>query len=146
MEHRALKLIQDECYLILSVAAPPEIRPRIGGSETRIVQFAFIEAGFYLDLPDTTLMIDEAKLLVAERPGFGYALQRTRKTLGERRFDPVQRRYQYAHHKTAAHRTAAEDTAYVFFDLWQTPLDAYIDVTAATFEGNRRWETDFSLG
>ena len=142
MQHRTLDLEKKaDSFLVFSVKAPPEVRPRIGGAENRIVQFAFTENGFYLDLPDTTLTLDEAKLAVAERPGFGFALNKSKKRLGERQFDPVQRQYQYAQH-----RIAAEDAAYVFFDLWKAPLDAYIMVSAATFETSHRWETDFSLG
>jgi hypothetical protein len=39
----------------------------------------------------------------------------------------------------------ADDAAYVFFDLWQTPLDARIKVRAAAFEVTRRWERGFSM-
>lgn len=100
-----------------------------------------MDSGFYLDLPDTTLTPDEAKRAVAERPGFGFALNNPQKRLGERQYDPVQRQYQYAEQ-----RTAAEDAAYVFFDLWATPLNAWIKVQASAFEGNPRWERGFSMG
>jgi hypothetical protein len=141
MEHRTLRLVESDCFLVFSVPAPRAVRPRIGGSKTRIVQFAFMESGFYLALPDTTLTPEEAKRAVAERPGFGYALDNPQKRLGERQFDPVQRQYGYADK-----RAAAEDAAYVFFDLWQIPLDAWIKVQAAAFEVSRRWERDFSMG
>jgi hypothetical protein len=140
MEHRALRLVKSDCFLVFSVPAPREIRPNIGGSENRIVQFAFMEGGFYLDLPDTTLTLGEAKRAVAERPGFAHALNRTQKRLGERQFDPVQRQYLYSQQ-----RAAAEDAAYVVFDLWQTPLDAWIKVEASAFEGEDRWERGFSM-
>lgn len=141
MEHRTLHVVKSDCFIVFAVPAPREIQPRIGGSETRIVQFAFMENGFYLDLPDTTLTLEEAKRTVAERPGFGFALNNPQKRLGERQYDPVQRQYQYAEK-----RTASEDAAYVFFDLWQTPLDAWIDVDASAFEVERRWEQNFSMG
>lgn len=140
MEHRALRLVKSDCFVVFSVPVPREIRPRIGGSKSRIVQFAFMESGFYLDLPDTALTPEEAKQAIAERPGFEFALVRTQKRLGERQFDPVQRQYQYSEQ-----RAAAEDAAYVFFDLWQIPLDAWIKVKASAFEVARRWERGFSM-
>lgn len=141
MEHRTLGVMKSDCFVVFSVPAPREIQPRIGGSKTRIVQFAFMESGFYLDLPDTTLTPEEAKRAVAERPGFGFALNNPQKRLGERQYDPVQRQYQYTEQ-----RAAAEDVAYVFFDLWQTPLDAWIEVDASAFEVGRHWEKGFSMG
>lgn len=140
MEHRTLRLLESNCFLIFKVPAPREIRRRIGDAKSRIVQFAFMESGFYLDLPDTTLTPEEAKQAVAERPGFAFALYNEKKRLGERQFDPVQRKYQYE-----SKRVAAEDTAYVFFDLWQTPLDAWIEVKSGAFDESNHWERDFSM-
>jgi hypothetical protein len=141
MEHRTRRLLKSNCFVVFSVPAPKEIRPRLGGCDTRIVQFAFSQTGFYLDMPDTSLTLEEAKRAVAERPGFGYALDNPQKRPGEREFDPVQKQYGYA-----AKRTAAEDAAYVFFDLWELPLDVWIKVEASAFDGSRRWERDFSMG
>jgi hypothetical protein len=141
MEHRTLRLVKADCFLVFFVPAPVPIRPRLGGSTTRIVQFAFLKSGFYLDLPDTTLTPEEAKQAVAERPNFDFALNRTQKNAGERRFDPVQRHYEYSEQGDAA-----QDAAYVFFDLWQLSLDAWIKVEASTFAGPRRWERGFSMG
>lgn len=141
MEHRTLRLVKSDCFLVFSAPALRDIQPRIGWSKRRIVQFAFTQSGFYLDLPDTTLTPEEAKRAVAERPGFGFALNNPQKRLGERQYDPVQRQYGYVNK-----RAAAEDTAYVFFDLWQTVLHAWIKVEAAAFERSRRWERGFSMG
>lgn len=140
MEHRALRLVRSDCFLVFSVPAPREVRPRIGGAKTRIVQFAFSASGFYVDLPDTSVTLQEAQV-VAQRPGFGFALDNPQKRLGELQFDPVQRQYQYTQQEAAA-----EDAAFVFFDLWHTPLDAWIKVEAAAFEVARRWERGFSMG
>lgn len=140
MEHRTLRLVKSDCFLVFSVPAPRAIRPQIGGSKTRIVQFAFMESGFYLDLPDTSVTAEEAKRAVAERPGFGYALDNSQKRLGERQFDPVQRQYGYADK-----RAAAEDAAYVIFDVWQVPLGVWIKVEASAFEVSRQWERGFSM-
>jgi hypothetical protein len=143
LEHRTLRLVKSDCFLVFSAPAPRAIRPRLGGCATRIVQFAFRASGFYLDLPDTTLTPEEARRAVAERAGFGYALDdpQKRQLPGERQFDPVQRQYGYADK-----RAAAEDAAYVFFDLWRLPLDVWIKVEASPFEGPRRWERGFSMG
>ena len=105
------------------------------------MQFAFMDHGFYVDLPDTTLLPEEAKRLVAERAGFDFALNNPLKRLGERQFDPVQKQYRYAEQ-----RAAAEDAAFVFFDLWRVPIDQRIKVRASAFEVARRWERGFLLG
>src|SRR5262245_34932001 len=106
MEHRTLHLVDSDCFVVFSVPAPRALRPRLSGSKTRIVQFAFSKTGFYLDLPDTTVTPEEARRAVAERPGFGYALDRPpispQKRDGERRFDPIQRQYTYADKRVAA--------------------------------------------
>jgi hypothetical protein len=141
MEHRTLRLVKADCFLVFSVPAARAVRPRLGGYKTRIVQFAFQQSGFYLDLPDTTVTAQEARRAVAERPGFEFALDRPQQRPGEQEYDPVQRQYHYAEQ-----RVAAEDAAYVLFDLWQTPVDAWIKVEAAAFQGPRQWERNFSMG
>jgi hypothetical protein len=139
MQHRTFNLVGSDCFLVFEAPMPSELQMRLGG-ESRLVQFAFMEDSFYLDLPDTTLTPEEAKALVT-RPGFYYALAESQKRLGERQFDPVQRRYSYSQL-----RIAAEDTSYIFFSLWKVPLDEYLEVTAASFESDCRWEQDFSMG
>ncbi len=140
MEHRTLRLVKSDCFLVFSVRAPREVRARIGGSKTRIVQFAFMSGGFYIDLPDTSITPEDARV-IAQRPGFEFALDRPQKRLGERQSDPVQRQYQYAEQQAAA-----ADAAFVIFDLWGTPLDAWVTVQASAFEVSRRWERNFSMG
>jgi hypothetical protein len=100
-----------------------------------------MQSDFYLDLPDTTLTPEEANLAIAKRPGFAFALVNPQKRLGERQYDPVQRKYRYSEL-----RAAAEDVAFVFFDLWGVRLDAWIKVEASAFEVKRRWERGFSMG
>jgi hypothetical protein len=73
-------------------------------------------------------------------PFGGLGLNKPQKTLGERQFDPVQRKYLYSEQAVAA-----EDAAYVFFDLWRTPLDAWIKVDTSAFESSETWERGFSL-
>ncbi|HEX5444515.1 MAG TPA: SUMF1/EgtB/PvdO family nonheme iron enzyme [Pirellulales bacterium] len=52
-----------------------------------------------------------------------------------------EREYEYT-----KQRVAAEDTAYVFFDLWNSPLRAWIKVEASAIEMKRTWERGFSMG
>jgi hypothetical protein len=78
---------------------------------------------------------------MAQRPGFDFALNRPLKRLGERQYDPVQKLYPYAQR-----RAAAEDTAFIFFDLWSTAVDQTIKVHASAFEVARRWERGFVMG
>ena len=141
MEHRTVRLAKADCFLVFSVPARREVRRRIGDSTARLVQFAFMDSGFYLDLPDTTLTPEEAKLAIADRTGFRFALENEQKRLGERECDPVQRHYTYAEKQAAA-----LDAAYVFFDLWSVPVHAWIKVEAAAFDSARRWERGFSMG
>src|SRR5262249_6313447 len=135
MEHRTLRLVKSDCFLVFSVPAARDIRPRIGGSQTRIVPFAVMGSGVYPHFTRTSLTPEEAKRALGERQGFGSALNKPQKRLGERQFDPVQRQYGYVEK-----RAAAEDAAYVFFDLLQLPLDVWIKVEASAFEVSRRWE------
>jgi len=141
MEHRTLQLAKSDCFLIFSRRLPRGLRARLS-ADTRIVQFAFLQKEFYLDLPDTTLTPEEARGVVAHRPGFAFALADSRRKKGEaeRQFDPVQKFYRYDEQ-----RAAAEDAAYVFFEVWRLPVEAWIKVTAATFQGSRRWEQGFSM-
>jgi hypothetical protein len=141
MEQRTLRLAKSDCFLVFSIPAPRDVRRRIGGSTRRVVQFAFMEHGFYVDLPDTTLTPEEARRLVAERPGFDFALHNPQKRLGELQYDPVQKHYQYAEQ-----RAAAADAAFVLFDLWRTPIDRWIKIHASAFESSRRWEQGFVMG
>ena len=140
MEHRRLQVVKSDCFIIFSVPMPVELRPRLSDADTRIVQFAFEASQFFLELPDTTITIEEAKQAVAARPGFGYALDKPVKTAAARQFDPIERRYLYSEQPIAA-----EDAAYLFFDLWRTPLDAWITVDASAFQSPETWEQGFSM-
>jgi hypothetical protein len=142
MEHRTLRVMAADCFLIFSRRVPARLRPRIGAGE-RFVQFAFHAEDFYLDLPDSTLTHEEANRVVAERAGFQFLLadESQKPADHERQFDPIQRTYRYDEK-----RLAAEDTAYLFFDIWEIRLGAWLKVEAQAFAGGRRWERKFSLG
>ena len=55
-------------------------------------------------------------------------------------FDPIGRKYIFGDE-----REAAEDAAYVFYDVWGLEPDAELLVTASSFEGPS-WEKDVVLG
>jgi hypothetical protein len=142
MEHRTLRVVKADCFLIFTGRVPARLLPRVSAGE-RFVQFAFDAEDFFLDLPDSTLTPEEANRVVSERAGFQFVLgDASRKPADyERQFDPIQRRYRYSEK-----RQAAEDTAYLFFDLWKLPLGAWVKVDAQAFKSGRRWERRFSLG
>ena len=74
----------------------------------------------------------EAKSLVASRPGFYFRnTRRVPKDQADyvKKFNPVFRQYKYG---VGDEGLAAEDMAYILFDLWKLPVDNLkIDVTAA---------------
>jgi len=90
----------------------------------RFVQFAFVNRFFFMDLPRHTLTPDEAKRLLRDRTGFFYLRDR-----------PAFRESMTSEHQVQLHdpfckvylhgdeRSAAEDTAYIFFALWHFPAD-----------------------
>jgi hypothetical protein len=139
LEHRTTEIESDDCFMIFTVPMPEEAGYRLSATE-RIIQFAATEKGYYVDLPDTTVTPEEASKIVAERPGFAYALDRVEKTLGERQFDPVQRCYTYDQEKEAA-----EDAVYILYDIWRTPLEQWISVTGSSFDTDASWEQGFSM-
>jgi hypothetical protein len=133
MEFRARRLVKADCFVIFSRRVPARLHGAASAQE-RFVQFAFHADDFYMDLPDSTLTHAEANRAVAERPGFQFFLGASRKPADyEREFDPIQRTYSYSEQ-----RVAAEDTAYLFFDLWGLPLGAWIKVQAQAFESGRQ--------
>ena len=142
MEFRARRLVNADCFVIFSRRVPARLHGAVSAQE-RFAQFAFHADDFFLDLPDSTLTHAEANRAVAERPGFRFFLgDGSQKPADyEREFDPIKRTYSYA-----LLREAAEDTAYLFFDLWAVPLDAWIKVQAQAFESGRQWERKFTLG
>lgn len=116
------------------VIHPPEQIAQID----RFVQFKFTTGLFVMDLPNSTMLPAEAQRLLECRPGF----YRVRERHGElakndRDFDPVQRDY-----ANADTRAAAEDMAFVLFDLWCFPLDWLFFFKRFTFLRRKRryWE------
>ena len=109
----------------------------------RFVQFSFNPRYFDIDLPDTTLYQAEAAEILACRPGFFYVKDRRQfehPSENVLEFDPVRRVYVYGDE-----RTAAEDMAFIWFDLWKFPVDWRFFVTAAAFHEHTDWESDWPL-
>ena len=125
MARRAKK---GDCYIVFEVKG----KRRTSGTPDRFLQFWFGPKSFHADLPKTTFGRGEAKSLVASRPGFYF--RNTRRVPEDqadyvKKFNPVFRQYKYG---VGDEGLAAEDMAYILFDLWKLPVDHLkIDVTAA---------------
>jgi hypothetical protein len=109
-------------------------------SMSRYVQFAFEEKWFCMDMPLQTLYRDEGETILRSRQGFFYLKDRPEFTLhGEDvdDFDPFRKIYVYGDE-----RSAAEDMAYIWFQLWRFPIDSCLYATAHPFNGQKvRWES-----
>ncbi len=106
----------------------------------RFVQFSFERNWFCLDMPNNTLFKPEADKILRERSGFFYLRDLPQFTLyGEdvEGHDPFRKIYLYGDE-----RSAAEDIAYIFFDVWRFPVDWTFYVTAAAFGDGPSWESD----
>ncbi len=109
----------------------------------RFIQFSFNPRYFDVDLPNTTLYQPEAAEILACRPGFFYVKDRRQfehPAEGVAEFNPVRRIYVYGDD-----RTAAEDMAFIWFDVWKFPVDWRFFVTAAAFHEDTEWESDWPL-
>ncbi|MCE9582758.1 MAG: hypothetical protein K8T20_09715, partial [Planctomycetes bacterium] len=104
----------------------------------RFMQFGFCEKWFFMEMTISTLAASEAARLLDERTGFRYAGTGQpwgyRTTL-VRRHDPFGKVYLYGDEGVAA-----EDAAWVWFNLWKFPLDSALLVRAASFDGRFRFE------
>ena len=99
---------------------------------------------FVLDLPSSTLDENETEMLLRDRLGFVRAKERP--ALGYdaetlEAFDPVCKQY-----LVEDEERAAEDIAYVLFDLWALAPDASLFVSTARADGCKCWfERDADL-
>jgi hypothetical protein len=107
-----------------------------GEGVKRFVQFAFVYKWFLMDLPRNTLTADEARRLLRDKMGFFYLRDRPSfidSLTSEQQIrlcDPFCKVYVYGDE-----RGAAEDMAYIFFQLWHFPVDWRFYFTA--FSGHR---------
>ena len=108
-------------------------------SQARFIQFSFEKDWFCLDMPLQTLYRAEAERIVRSRKGFFYLRDRPEFTLqGEDvdGYDPFRKVYLYGDEDAAA-----EDMAFVYFQVWRFPVDWRFFVKAAAF-GDKKpaWE------
>lgn len=145
MDNRAHKEAKNTCFLIFyepDSEAPVSDNNPHGSSRT--VQFLFKEKWFAMDIPSTNLYPEEAERILKERRGFYREAERpdagvTNNVVDLVKYDPVGKKYIYGDE-----REAAEDAAYVLFEVWKLPPGAKLLVTASSFEGPS-WEKDKPL-
>ena len=104
-----------------------------------MVQLCFHEDWFAIDIPNTSIAPGEAEQLLAVRQGFYREAEKPDANVSDVdqivQFDPVGRRYAYGQEDEAA-----EDAAWVFFDLWGLDPGQPIYVSASAFKTEHRWE------
>ena len=112
-------------------------------SSHRFVQFSFNPRFFDMDIPNTTLFRAEAEIILQRRTGFFYVKDNPKFAYPAEdvaRFDPVRKAYVHGDE-----RIAAEDTAYVLFNVWKFPVDSRFFVTASSFHDGKRWEQGWPI-
>lgn len=107
----------------------------------RYIQFAFTRDCFYLELPNNTVFPEEAELILQQRLGFYYAKNRrdlrwVRSNWKDMvKWEPLQKVYLYRDEESAA-----EDMAFILFDVWKFPVDWRWYIKAASFHTEHRFE------
>jgi hypothetical protein len=112
-------------------------------SRNRYIQFAIGNKWFCMDMPLETLRRAEAEEILRYRNGFFYLRDRTQFTLHQEDVeghDPFRKVYVYGDEDSAA-----EDMAFIFFQVWKFPVDSRFYVTAASFSGKHEWEKGFPI-
>jgi hypothetical protein len=111
---------------------------REDNSRSRFIQFSIERNWFCLDMPLQTLFRAEAEQILRRRRGFFYLRDRPEFTLHGEEFegyDPFRKVYIFGDEESAA-----EDMAFIFFQVWKFPIDWRFYVTAAAFGGKTDWE------
>jgi len=112
-----------------------------GEAQLRYVQFAFRQDCFYMELPKATVFPQEAQQILRHRLGFYWAKNRPdlRWVRGNWedmvKWEPLQKIYLYRDEESAA-----EDMAFILFQVWNFPIDSPLYVTAAVFGTKHRFE------
>lgn len=104
----------------------------------RFIQFSIERNWFCLDMPRQTLFRAEAEQILRHRRGFFYLRDRPEFTLtGEDvdGYDPFRKIFIYGDEDSAA-----EDLAFIFFQVWKFPVDWRFYVTAGAFGHRTDWE------
>ena len=111
------------------------------GEPFRYIQFAFRRECFYLELPNNTVFPYEAELILQQRPGFYRAENRpdlrwVRSNWKDMlKWNPLQKVYLYRDEESAA-----EDMAFILFDVWKFPVDWLWYIKASAFHTKHRFE------
>lgn len=111
-------------------------------SQARFIQFSIEKNWFCMDMPLQTLYRAEAEQILRSRKGFFYLRDRPQFTLKEEDvegYDPFRKVYIYGDEGSAA-----EDMAFIFFQVWRFPVDWRFFVKAAAFgdkKTDREWGT-----
>lgn len=111
---------------------------RADDSAERFIQFSIENKWFCMDLPRQALDRAEAGEILRYRKGFFYLADRAEFTLHEEAvegYEPFRKVYVYGDENSAA-----EDMAFIFFQVWKFPVDSRFYVTAASFDGKHHWE------
>ena len=155
MKDRAINEAKSHCLIVFSDR--PSIakdgnrgrRKAVAGANPsglrRMVQLCFHEDWFAIDIPNTNIHPREAETLLRERQGFYREAEKpdadVTDVVNVVQFDPVGKRYIYGQEQEAA-----EDAAWVFFDLWGLQPNQPFYVSASSFKTEHRWEQDEPLG
>ncbi len=111
------------------------------GEEKRYLQFAFGQDCFFMDLPNNTVFPPEVEQILTHSMGFYWAKNRTdlRWVRGNWEntvtWNPLQKVYLYRDEESAA-----EDMAFILFQVWNFPVDSPLYVKAASFHTHHRFE------
>ena len=117
-----------------------------GETQPRYVQFAFRQDCFYMELPNATLFLSEAEQILRHQLGFYWAKNRPdlRWVRGVWKdmvkWNPLQKVYLYGDEQSAA-----EDMAFILFDMWKFPVDWRWYITAASFRGGHQFARGLPL-
>ncbi len=116
---------------------------RADDSSPRFIQFSFNARYFDMYIPNTTLHRAEAEIILRRRSGFFYVKdnpQFEHPAENVEQFNPLRKVFVYGDA-----RSAAEETAYVFFQVWKFLVDWRFYVTAAAFFDRTDWEKGFPI-
>ena len=117
------------------------------GKPFRYIQFAFRRDCFYLELPNSTVFPQEARQILRHRLGFYWAKNRpdlrwVRANWKDMvKWEPLQKVYLYRDEESAA-----EDMAFILFQIWHFPVDTPLYVKAASFHTKHRFEHGKRIG
>ncbi len=107
---------------------------RADDDSNRFIQFVFLEKHFEMDLPRPMLFAAEAAQIVRHRSGFYFMSDRPGADASTvKHYNPLRKAYVHGDFVTAA-----EDIAWIMFDLWRFPVDARFFLS--TFGGKHQWD------